>query len=101
MPIVLALVLDTNDYRQAALLLSALLVLWVLRALRHTFWTAEPNVPNSLAGLLSGIVFVDWLATCPIPTPAGEINPAARELSFAFIGLLLLTIVLQHLTKDA
>lgn len=100
-PLVLALALDTNGYRQAALLLSALLVLWVLRALRQTFWTAEPNVPSTLAGLLSGIVFVDWLATCPVPTLAGELNPGARELSFAFIALLLLTVVLQNLTKDA
>ena len=38
-PIVLALIMNTNQFREAALLISAVLGLWILRALRQTMWS--------------------------------------------------------------
>jgi hypothetical protein len=89
-PILLALILDVGPYRESALLLSAILALWVLRALRQTFWSLERNLQKTISSLMAGIVLVDWLATAKPP----------RELSFAFIGLLLVTVVLQRLTDE-
>src|SRR6202040_661056 len=39
-PIVLALVMDANRARQAGLLLSAVLGLWIARCLRQAFWSS-------------------------------------------------------------
>jgi hypothetical protein len=97
-PVLLAVIMDADGYRVPGLLLAALLVLWCLRALRQTFFNAKPNLPKAIAGLVAGIVFVDWLAACPVPTLEGQPNPAARELSFVFIGLLLATFLLQRTT---
>ena len=61
-PVGLALVANAGDYRQPALLLSAVLGLWVIRCLRHAFLLNDPNVGRAVGGLLAGIVLVDWLA---------------------------------------
>ena len=94
-PIVLALLMDVGRYREPALLLSALLALWALRALRRTFWSSEPNVRRTVCELGAGIVFVDWLATCPLSSVAQQSNHAPRELSYAFIGLFVAAVALQ------
>lgn len=99
-PIVLALLMNVGRYREPAFLLSALVVLWCLRALRQTFWSSEPNVRRTVAELSAGIVFVDWLATCPLSSVLEQqSNHAPRELSYAFIGLFLATVVLQQALK--
>lgn len=97
LPIVLALLMDVGRYREPALLLSALLALWSLRALRKTFWSSEPNVRATVSELSAGIVFVDWLATCPLSSVLEPSNHAPRALSFAFIGLFVGKLVLQRL----
>jgi hypothetical protein len=99
LPIVLALLMDVGRYREPALLLSALVALWCLRALRQTFWSSEPNVRRTVAELSAGIVFVDWLATCPLSSVLEQSNHAPRELSYAFIGLFLGTLALQRAFK--
>lgn len=76
-PVALALLMNAGAYREPAMLLSLLLVCWVARCLRPTFWTAMPNVGRTVTGLLAGIVFVDWLAAVQAP----------RELGFAFLAL--------------
>lgn len=87
-PVVLAMIIDVNGYREGALLLSAVLGLWVLRCLRHTLWSAERDLGRTVSGLLAGIVFVDWLAVADAP------NNAAIVFVFLFgLALLLQRIV--------
>ena len=61
-PILLAVLANAERYRLPAYLLSAILGLWIARCLRYAFFAAEPNPGRSVAGLLAGIVLVDWLA---------------------------------------
>jgi 4-hydroxybenzoate polyprenyltransferase len=86
MPIIVALIMNTNEFRQPALLLSAILGLWMLRSLRYTFWSSVPHVSRTVSHLLAGIVFVDWLAVPDVP----------REISAVFLGLFLLSLLLQR-----
>lgn len=76
-PVVLALLMNAGAYRESALLVALILVLWVLRALRTTYWTQMPNVGRTVSALLAGIVFVDWLAIAHAP----------RELAAVFVVL--------------
>jgi 4-hydroxybenzoate polyprenyltransferase len=98
-PIGLALIMDVEQYRETGLLLSAVLGLWLLRCLRQTFWSIAPDVNRTVQSLVAGMVFVDWLATCPgnLGGPAGT---AARQLSFLFLLLFGLTLLLQKLTPE-
>jgi len=86
-PIGLALIMNAAGYRQAALLLSAALALWVVRALRQTLRFAEPNVGRTVSRLLAAIVLVDWLAVADAP----------RQLDFVFIALFLAALLLQRI----
>jgi len=61
-PIVLALLVNVNEYRHPALLLCAMLGLWIVRCVRHAFMVSEPNIGRAVGGLLAGIVLVDLLA---------------------------------------
>jgi len=61
-PILLALLVNAENYRLPAYLFAAILGLWIARCLRHAFFASDPNPGRSVAGLLAGIVLVDWLA---------------------------------------
>lgn len=61
-PLLLALLINNHEYRTTGLLLSALLAVWIIQCVRHTFWTGERNVGRTVSGLLAGIVLVDLLA---------------------------------------
>ncbi len=61
-PILLALVANAGTYWNRAVLLAVIFSLWVLRCLRHTFWSSAPQVGRTVSGLLAGIVLVDLLA---------------------------------------
>ncbi|MGZ8941056.1 MAG: UbiA family prenyltransferase [Limisphaerales bacterium] len=61
-PVFLAYLVNEGSYKPIGLLFSAALVIWVLRNLSFTFWSAEKNVPRTVSGLLAGIVLVDLLA---------------------------------------
>ena len=61
-PIVLALLVNVNEYRRPALLLCAMLGLWIVRCVRHAFLVSEPNIGRAVGGLLAGIMLVDLLA---------------------------------------
>ena len=86
-PVVLALLMNVGDFRQASALLSLVLVLWIVRCLRQTFWTNAPSVPRTISGLLAGIVFVDWLAMADAP----------HKMGFALITLFAGALVFQRL----
>lgn len=85
-PVALALLLNAGEYREPALLLSAILTMWMLRCLRTIFWTNAVNVGRTVSGLLAGIVFVDWLAAVQTP----------RELGAAFVALFLAALLAQR-----
>lgn len=85
-PIVLALIMDVGGYREDAILLSAVLALWVARALRFAYRPSERNIGRCVSGLLAGIVLVDLLACEDVP----------HELGFVFIVLFLLALLFQR-----
>jgi 4-hydroxybenzoate polyprenyltransferase len=86
LPIGLAVVVNGAEHRRDTLVMSAILGLWILRCLRSTFWTEEPDVGRTVGGLLAGIVLVDLLAAAVAP-------PA---LAAVFIGLFVLAIAAQR-----
>lgn len=85
-PVLLALTLDNGNARNPALVISAVLVLWIVRSVRTIFQREEVNVGKIVSGLLAGIIFVDWLAVaayCP------------KWLGAIFIILFGITLLLQ------
>ncbi len=60
-PSCLALFMNTGGYFENALLLSAVLGLWIVRCLRHTFHASERNIGRTVSGLLAGIVW--WICS--------------------------------------
>ena len=85
-PVALALIVNSGEFRKDALLVSAILMLWVLRSLRSTFWAPQREVGKTVGGLLAGIVLVDLLAVAHVPT----------ELSVAFLVLFVLSLATQR-----
>ena len=61
-PVILAYLVNQGPYKPISLLFSVTLLIWVLRNLSFTFWSADKNVPRTVSGLLAGIVLVDLLA---------------------------------------
>jgi hypothetical protein len=84
-PVFLAQLMNKGEYQNAALLLSAVLVLWTLRCLRPLFWQSELRTRPDFGGLVCGLVFVDWLAVADSP----------RMLSIAFLGLFFSALLFQ------
>ena len=91
-PIFLAMLMNTGEAQNTAILLSLVLVLWVARCARTIFQPGEANVGRIVSGLLAGIVLVDWLAVAPqLPHP----------LSFwVFAPLFGATLVLQRFAPE-
>jgi hypothetical protein len=100
-PVALALIMDTGPFRESALLLCAVFVLWAGRCLRAIFWPSEPARPSRARDLLTGIILADWLAACPAVSISGQVNQLSREVSFTFIALFLLALLLGRLLPDA
>jgi 4-hydroxybenzoate polyprenyltransferase len=73
LPILLAWFMNEGNVQKRALLLSALLAVWILKSLRYTFWQPDRSIGRTVSGLLAGIVFVDLLAVAPDPYPVGLI----------------------------
>ena len=86
LPVVLALTVNVGDARKDVLLVGAILVLWVVRSLRSTFWAEQRDIGRTVGGLLAGIVLVDLLAVAHAPT----------ELAMAFFGLFVLALAAQR-----
>lgn len=68
-PLLLAGLSDDGPARQTGCVLSLALVVWMLWALRHAFWLAEPKVGCAVARLLAGIPLVDLLAVADLTRP--------------------------------
>lgn len=82
-PVFLAYLVNKGPYKPIGLLFSAALVIWVVRHLSFTFWSAEKNIPRTVTGLLAGIVLVDLLAV------AGGSVEIALVFILLFVGTLL------------
>ncbi len=85
-PIVLAMLMDPYIWRKAAVTMSVVLVIWIIRCIRTIFF-GELVVGRIVSGLLAGIILVDWLALapqCPI------------ALAVIFVVLFVSTLVLQR-----
>lgn len=61
-PILLAMIANAGPYRDRAFLLSVILVLWIIKCLRHTFGGPARHIGRTVSGLLAGISLVDLLA---------------------------------------
>ena len=85
-PLLLAFTMNGGEYREAALLLSLVLCLWVIRSLRHSWWSDPPDFALTSSGLVAGTVLVDWLAVAAAP----------KEVSVAFIFLFVAALGLQR-----
>ncbi len=83
-PPLLALLLNSGDYRHRALFLVVLAGLWFARCLRLTYWVTDRNVGRSVSGLTAGLFLVDLMAV-------GSGEPLGISLLF---GLLFLTMLL-------
>ncbi|HUC85222.1 MAG TPA: UbiA family prenyltransferase [Candidatus Acidoferrales bacterium] len=64
-PILLALAINTGEFRLPAIWISVVLGLWVARYARYIFAAGDINVGWIVSNLLAGIVLVDWLAVAP------------------------------------
>jgi hypothetical protein len=98
-PIFLALVMDVGVFREPALLLSGVLTLWVVLALRPVFWPGEDGQPGRPRELRPGLVLVDWLAACPAASVLGVVNQVSRGISFAFIALFVLAALFRRVVR--
>jgi len=83
-PLVLGLIVNRGAYQVRGTILAAILVLWVLRCLRHVLWSEQKNAGRCVSGLLAGIVLVDLLAVCPAD-PA-LISAFAALFALALLG---------------
>jgi 4-hydroxybenzoate polyprenyltransferase len=86
LPILLALIVNAGAVRQEALILAAILAVWILRSVRFILWSEKREIGRTVSSLLAGIVLVDWLA----------VPDAERWLSLVFIGLFVLALLLQR-----
>ena len=65
-PVILALTMNAGYFRPAAIWISIVLALWIIRCVRCIFLGAAINVGWVVTNLLAGIALVDWLAVAPI-----------------------------------
>ena len=76
-----------NSHRDAiSWIASAILLAWMLWCLRGMVGRAARSVGKSVAGLLAGIVLVDWAAVPQMP----------NEFNLVFVGLFVLALILQR-----
>jgi len=68
-PLLLAVLSDDGPARETGNVLGLVLAVWMLWALRHAFWRAEPKVGYAVARLLAGITLVDLLAVADLTRP--------------------------------
>ena len=85
-PIFWAIIMNATPFLEKALLVSAVLALWVVRCLRFTFGPGERNIGRTVSGLLAGIVWVDLLAVCDVPP----------VFDSCFVALFLLSLLFQR-----
>ncbi len=64
-PVVMAMAMNTGEFRRDAILISVVVLLWLARCVRTVFLSGEMNAGWIVTNLLAGICLVDWLAVAP------------------------------------
>jgi hypothetical protein len=85
-PLVLAIIVNDGEAMDEGLFAALILLLWLLKCLRHLFWSGRPSIGRAVGGLLAGICLVDLLAVAVVP----------RELLFLFVVGFVLCLGLQR-----
>jgi UbiA prenyltransferase family len=85
-PIALALIVSAKDGAMMWMV-AAVLAGWILWCVRGSLAQANRNLRSGVAGLLAGIVVVDWLA----------VANSGLIVSLVFVALFLVALVLQRL----
>jgi hypothetical protein len=84
-PLLLATLINDGAHWRSGALLTAIVLLWIVRSLRPAF-SAQANISRAVSGLLAGIPLVDFLAVADAP----------REQGAVFIALFLLALLFQR-----
>lgn len=84
-PVIPSILIHDGKLRDNALLLCAVLSLWIFRNLRFAFAMNPRQVGRAVGGWLAGIVIVDMLAVAAAPREAGAV----------FLALFILALLLQ------
>ena len=84
-PLLLAWVVNSGSLWRI-LFLAMILILWMARSLKDTYWTPRGNVGRTVAGLLAGICLVDLLA----------VGGGTLPVALAFLLLFALALFLQR-----
>ncbi|HWN93572.1 MAG TPA: UbiA family prenyltransferase [Methylomirabilota bacterium] len=82
-PVLLSLLVNDGPFRQPALIIAAIVSLWIIRSLR-SLWVAPHHVGRAVSGLLAGIVWVDLLAVADEPRLFGAVFVALFLLAIGF-----------------
>ena len=85
-PLVLAFVINRGDEQLRTCLLSAVIVLWILRSLNFALWSPQRNVGRCVSSLLAAIPLLDLLSIWDGSFPTGVI----------FVGLFLVALLFQR-----
>ncbi|HAM73830.1 MAG TPA: hypothetical protein DCM86_19540, partial [Verrucomicrobiales bacterium] len=86
-PVVLAYLVNLGEFRDKAMALSALMLLWVAKCIVPLLRVAGgANIGRAVSGLLAGICLVDLLAVADV----------SRPMAFLFIGFFGLALLLQR-----
>lgn len=85
-PLVLAWVMNNGPYRAPALLLGAVLVLWLARS-AHRLLRPREGQPVAARELLPALVLVDWLAMADAPRNSGLLFLPLFALAFVLARL--------------
>ena len=91
-PIVLALIMNANGYRSAAITLSVILLMWTAWSLLPLLRGTGHWVKRAVSGLLAGIVFVDLLAIADVCLGA----EASHRIGPILLLLFVTTLILQR-----
>jgi 4-hydroxybenzoate polyprenyltransferase len=83
-PLMLVLVVNQGEYLLRAMLLCALVGLWMLRCLSFALWSPQRNIGRCVSGLLAGIALVDLLAAWDGTTATGTTFLALFALALLF-----------------
>ena len=86
-PAGLAVVVNDGLAREKGLVVGFILLLWLLKSLRHLLWTSPPEIGRAVGGLLAGICLVDLLAVA-------DVEPAVAAI---FFGLFLMSLGMQRI----
>ena len=83
-PVMLALIVNQGEYLGRAMVLCALVGLWVVRCLSFALWWPQRNIGRCVSGLLAGIALVDLLAAWDGSLATGSTFAALFALALLF-----------------